>query len=221
MSGGSAKPKRRKAAGAALRYEHRRGRPAVGRPKRPDWGCAVGCAVIPGVFVLLTPLYFFDMYWGHDLWSDLAPTWPGGAYAFAATVGALVPLVFLLWVWPLTRMNWKKSKPRSLGWAAASLPGLAAGYVVAGVIMATTRPKRRRDWDSGCYSEGGSCWVHVHYPWLWAVGLVATLTVIVLLITLFVKYGGRSSPTAPSTSEPEAGPTPRSPSGTGGRRPPA
>ncbi|UOB11017.1 hypothetical protein MQE23_18930 [Streptomyces sp. HP-A2021] len=221
MGGSSAKPKRRKAAKAALRYKHRPGRPAAGRLKKPDWGCAVGCAVIPGVFVLLTPLYFFDMYWGDDLWSGFAAAWPGGAYAFAATVGALVPLVFLAWAWPLTRMNWKKSKPRSLAWAAASLPGLAAGYLVAGVIVGTTRPKRRRDWDSDCYSEGGPCWVHVHYPWLWAVGLVATLAAAALLITLFFKYGGRSSATAPSTSEPEDDPSPRSPTGTGDRHPPA
>lgn len=180
---------------------------------------------LPAAFALMTPLYFFDLYWGRDLWSDFlwsdfAPAWPGGAYAFAASVGAVMPLVFLVWVWPLTRMNWKRSKPRSLGWAAASLPGLAAGYVGAGVITATIRPKRRRDWDGACYREGGPCWVHVHYPWLWAAGLVATLTVVVLLITLFVKYGGRSCPTAPSTSEPEAAPTPRSPTDTGDRRPP-
>ncbi len=180
----------------------------------------MGCVAIPSVSVLLTPLYFFDQYWGDELWSDFAPAWPGGGYAFAATVGALVPLVFLAWVAPLTRMNWKKSKPRSLAWAAASLPGLVAGYLVAGVIMGTVRPKRRRDWDSDCYSEGGPCWVHVHYPWLWAVGLAATLAVAALLITLLVIYAGRASATAPSTSEPEAGPTPRSPSGTGDRRPP-
>ncbi|MEU6176390.1 hypothetical protein [Streptomyces coeruleorubidus] len=221
MSGSSAKPKRRKAAGAALRYEHRPGRTTAEQPKKRDWGCAVGCAAIPGGFLLLTPLYFFDMYWGHDLWSDFAPSWPGGAYAFAATVGALVPLVLLAWAWPLTRMNWKKSKPRSLAWAVASLPGLAAGYLPAGVIMATVRPKRRRDWDHDCYSEGGSCWVHVHYPWLWAVGLFATLAAAALLITVLVKYSGRSSATAPSTSEPEDAPSPHSPTGTGGRRPPA
>lgn len=167
------------------------------------------------------PLVLFEMYWGHDLWGGLAPAWPGGAYAFTASVGVLVPLVFLAWVWPLTRMNWKKSKARSLGWVAASLPGLVAGYLVAGVIGSTIRPKRRRDWDSDCYSEGGPCWVHVHYPWLWVVGLVATLAAAALLITLFFRYGGRSSATAPSTSEPEDDPTPRSPTGTGGRRPPA
>ncbi|MFB7929364.1 hypothetical protein ACFC4C_09665 [Streptomyces sp. NPDC056039] len=219
MSGGSAKPKRRKAAGPALRYEHRPGRQNTDEPRKRDWSCLGGCGSLVGFVLLLMPLVFFDMYWGHDLWGDVAPAWPGGGYAFAATVGVLVPLVFLAWAAPLTRMNWKKSTARSLGWVAASLPGLAAGYLVVGVIFTTVRPKRRRDWDYDCYSEGGPCWVHVHYPWLWAVGLVATLASAALLITLFVKYGGRSA-TAPSTSEPEAAPTPRSPTDTGGRRPP-
>ncbi|MFH9062368.1 hypothetical protein ACH4GM_14270 [Streptomyces coeruleorubidus] len=221
MSRGSAKPKRRKAAGAALRYEHRPGRAAAEQPKKRDWSCLGGCAILVGFVALIMPLVLFDMYWGHDLWGGLAPAWPGGAYAFTASVGVLVPLVFLVWVWPLTRMNWKKSKPRSLAWATASLPGLAAGYLVAGVIGTTVRPKRRRDWDYDCYREGGPCWVHVHYPYLWVVGLVATLAAAALLITLFFKYGGRSSATAPSTSEPEDDPTPRSPTGTGDRRPPA
>ncbi|MFD5229949.1 hypothetical protein ACFWJ5_15715 [Streptomyces qaidamensis] len=221
MSGGSARPKRRKAAGAALRYEHRPERPNAGRTKKGDWGCARGCLLLPGFVVLLIPLVAFDRYWGHDLWGDFAPAWPGGAYAFAGTVNALVPLVFLAWVAPLTRMNWKKSKPRSLAWAAASLPGLAVGYLVAGVIGTTVRPKRRRDWDYDCYSQGGACWVHVHYPWLWVVGLISTLAAAALLIALFVKLSRKAPPTEPSTSGPAAAPTPRSPSGTGGRRPPA
>ncbi|MEU3932779.1 hypothetical protein AB0E85_12190 [Streptomyces sp. NPDC029044] len=221
MSGGSARPKRRKAAGAALRYEHRPGRPNAEGAKKGDYGCAWGCLILPGFVALLMPLVLFDMYWGHELWGDFAPAWPGGAYAFAGTVGALVPLVFLAWVAPLYRMNWKKSTPRSLAWAAASLPGLAAGYLVAGVISTTVRPKRRRDWDADCYSQGGPCWVHVHYPWLWAVGLAATLAAAALLITVLVKVSRRPAPAEPSTSGPVAGPTPCSPSGTGGRRPPA
>ncbi|MFF7042562.1 hypothetical protein ACIP4T_14725 [Streptomyces massasporeus] len=180
-----------------------------------------GCLVLPGFVALLMPLVLFDMYWGHELWGDVAPAWPGGVYAFAGTVGALVPVVFFAWVAPLTRMNWKKSKPRSLAWVAASLPGLAACYLVAGVIATTARPKRRRNWDADCYSEGGPCWVHVHYPWLWAVGLVATLAAAALLIILLVRLSRGATPTPPSTSEPAAGPTPRSPTGIAGRRPPA
>ncbi|MFE0474062.1 hypothetical protein ACFW2V_20870 [Streptomyces sp. NPDC058947] len=220
MSGGSAKPKRRKAAGSALRYDHRPGRSHTDEVEKRDRGCAWGCLVIPGAFLLLlTPLLLFEWYWGHELWGGLAPAWPGGAYAFAGTVGALIPLVFLAWAAPLTRMDWKKSKPRSLAWATASLPGLVAGYLIAGAISATARPKRRRDWDGDCYREGGPCWVHVHYPWLWAVGLAACLAVIALLVGLFARHVRRSSATAPSTAGPADDPTPRSPSGTGDRRP--
>jgi hypothetical protein len=221
MSKTSAKPKRRKAAGPALRYEHRPGRPLARRVKTSVGDRLFGCVVLPGFVVLLMPLVLFDMYWGHELWGDFAPAWPGGAYAFAGTVGALVPVVFFAWVAPLTRMNWKRSKRRSLAWVAASLPGLAACYLVAGVIATTARPKRRRNWDADCYREGGPCWVHVHYPWLWVVGLVATLAAAALLITLLVRLSRRTPPTSPSTSEPADAPTPRSPTGTGGRRPPA
>ena len=222
MSGSSAKPKRRKAAGPVLRYEHRAGRPrSLARVKTRVGERLFGCLVLPGFVALIMPLVLFDMYWGHELWGGFAPAWPGGAYAFAGTVGSLVPLVFLAWVAPLARMNWKRSKARSLAWAIASLPGLAAGYLVAGVIGATIRPKRRRDWDSDCYSEGGPCWVHVHYPWLWVIGLVSTLAAAALLITLLVRLSRRATPTPPSTSGPPAAPTPCSPTGTGGRRPPA
>ncbi|MEU2752036.1 hypothetical protein ABZ613_38160 [Streptomyces collinus] len=221
MSGTSAKPKRRRAVGPALRYEHRPGRPLSRRVKTSAGDRLFGCAVLPGFVALLMPLVLFDMYWGHELWDDFAPAWPGGAYAFAATVGALVPVVLFAWVAPLTRMNWKRSRGRSLVWMAASLPGLAACYLVAGVIATTARPKRRRNWDADCYSQGGPCWVHVHYPWLWVVGLVGTLAAAALLITVLLKLSRRATPIGPSTSEPEAGPTPRSPSGTGGRRPPA
>ena len=135
MSGGSSRPRRRKAAGAALRYEHRRERPAgsgAAKKRGRDW--VFGCLVIPVFLAVIAPLIFTDMYWGDDIWGDFAPSWPGGAYAFAATVGALVPVVFALFVGPLTRMKWKESKPRSLAWAAASLPGLAGGWLVGGLI---------------------------------------------------------------------------------------
>ncbi|WP_406443257.1 hypothetical protein OHB14_30215 [Streptomyces sp. NBC_01613] len=204
MSGGSSKPGRRKAARPALQYEHRPGRPSEEKPKeRGSW--VFGCLVLPVFVALLAPLILIDQLWGQDIWGDLATTWPGGGYAFAATVGAFVPLVFAAFVAPLTRMNWKKSKPRSLAWAAGALPGLAAGYLLIGVIGATWRPKRQKDWDGACYSRGGPCWVHVEYPYLWAAGLLATLAVAALLIAVLVKYAAKSPtspPTSLSTSEP-------------------
>ncbi|MFJ7176745.1 hypothetical protein ACIQXA_10115 [Streptomyces massasporeus] len=180
-----------------------------------------GCLVLPGFVALIMPLVLFDMYGGHKLWGDFAPAWPGGAYAFAGMVGALVPVVFFAWVAPLIRMDWKRSKARSLARVAASLPGLAACYLVAGVIAATVRPRRRRNWDADCYADGGPCWVHVHYPWLWAAGLVSTLVAAALLITLLVRLSRRAPLTEPSTSGPAGAPAPRSPTGTAGRRPSA
>ncbi|MCT7352115.1 hypothetical protein N4P33_07995 [Streptomyces sp. 15-116A] len=206
MGGGSAKPGRRKAAGPALRYEHRPGRPsAEGGKKKMTVGEKVfGCLVLPGFGVLLLPLVFFEMHWAHTVWGSVAPAWPGGAYAFAASVGALAPLVLVAFAAPLYRMNWKKSRVRSLAWAVASLPGLAGCYLVTGFIFsATFRPKRRSDWDADCYREGGTCWVHEEYPFLWAVGLATTLAVIVLLISLGMKYGGKERSDAGS-SEPAA-----------------
>ncbi|MFF5494615.1 hypothetical protein [Streptomyces aquilus] len=194
MSGGSARPKRRKAAGAALRYEHAPGRPSSRTERKTTVGDRVfGCLVLPVFVALIMPLVFFDMYWSHGVWGDVAPAWPGGTYAFAAGVGALAPLAFLAWAAPLTRMEWRKSKRRSLAWAAASLPGLALCYVIAGVIEGAWRPKRRNR-HSDCYTEGGPCWLHEHYPEAGLVGLVATVAVIALLITLFVKYGIKRSP---------------------------
>ncbi len=196
MGGGSAKPKRKKAAGSALRYEHRRGRADVGKPEERDFSCGLFCLVMVVFLALIVPMAMAMEARGKDVWGDLAPAWPGGAYAFAATVGACVPLAFAAFVAPLTRMKWRKSKARSLGWSIVSLPGLAAGWLIAGVILATWRPKRHRDWDSDCYSVGGPCWVHGEFPYLWAVGLVSTVAVAALLITLLVKYAGKASTAA-------------------------
>ncbi|MET9912713.1 hypothetical protein ABZZ74_39030 [Streptomyces sp. NPDC006476] len=158
--------------------------------------------MIPVFLLLIAPLILIQEFWGHGIWGDFASSWPGGAYAFAATVGACVPLAFAAFVAPLTRMDWKAGKLRSLAWALGSLPGLGAGYLIAGVISATWRPKRRQDWSYGCYSRGGPCWVHVEYPYLWAVGLLATLATTALIITALVMYVRATRTTPPSTSEP-------------------
>lgn len=46
-----------------------------------------GCLVLPVFVPLILPLVAIYMNWGHDIWGTIAPAWPGGAYAFAATVG--------------------------------------------------------------------------------------------------------------------------------------
>ncbi|PJM91670.1 hypothetical protein [Streptomyces sp. CB01373] len=139
--------------------------------------------------------------WGKKVWGGLAPAWPGGGYGFAATVGAMVPFALAALIAPLTRMDWRRSKARTLGWAAAALPGLVWGEAISVVIAGVMRPKHRRDWDSACYAEGDTCWVHVRYPFVWAVGLVTTLVVSALLIVLIVKYVARDDETDGGTAD--------------------
>lgn len=201
MSGGSAKPRRGKAARASLRYEH--GRRAEAPGKKRDFACLGSLLILLGGAALIVPMALAGPAWGDDVWGDLAPGWPGGGYAFAATVGALLPVSLLALAAPLFRMNWKQSKVRSTAWAVAALPGFVLGWVLTVTVFATLRPKHSRDWDAHCYSEGNACWVHVHYPWLWAAGLLATLVMSALLILALarlVRAGSAASP--PVTSAP-------------------
>ncbi|WP_399887291.1 hypothetical protein ACGH7X_22425 [Streptomyces sp. BBFR51] len=188
MAGGSARPGRRRAAGPALRYEHRRdGRSSAPRSGTRRRDRVFGCLMFPAFLALILPLVLVDMRWGHEVWGDLAPAWPGGTYAFGATLGALLPLLLAALVAPLTRMKWRASRLRSLAWAVAALPALAAGWLVLGVIGATWRPKEHQDWDGDCHREGGACWVHERFPYLWAVGLAAAVAVTAVLVALLVR----------------------------------
>ncbi|MFF8940741.1 hypothetical protein ACF1A5_00410 [Streptomyces sp. NPDC014864] len=201
MGGGSAKPKRRKAAAAALRYEHRKGPSAAPRKKERGASCLFACLVVLGFTAFLVPTVMMMRAYGRDVWGGLAPAWPGGGYAFAATVGALVPVALGSVIAALIRMNWRESKVRSLGWAAAALPGLAACWGLGIVIGSTTRPKHRRDWDAGCYARGGGCWVHAHYPFVWAVGLVTALAVGALLVALLVRLSKAKADSGEAAAE--------------------
>ncbi|MEV5986380.1 hypothetical protein AB0L85_15375 [Streptomyces sp. NPDC052051] len=196
MGGGSAKPKRRRAAGSGLRYVHRSGKPSADPPRTRLSGreATFGCLTIPAFLALLAPVIVIDMHWGRTIWGSLAPAWPGGAYAFAATVGALVPLVLVAFAAPLVLLNWKMSKARSLAWVAASLPGLTACWLVAGVIGSTWRPKRHTGWNASCYRTGGACWVHEQLPYIGAVGLTTTVAVTALLVTAFLHTIRRRQP---------------------------
>ncbi|MFF0140060.1 hypothetical protein ACFYRN_26835 [Streptomyces sp. NPDC005227] len=168
-----------------MRYEHVRQRPsswsrAKERASRgePWFGCLVmliGTAGIAG-FALL------GMTWGHVLWGRVAPAVPGGGYGFAALVGALAPIGCAVVAMTLSRMKWRTSALRSLGWAVASLPGVAGCLLWASVVFASFRPKHRSDWRGACHSRGEACWVHVEYPWVWAVGLLSTVLVSAALI---------------------------------------
>ncbi|WP_371599091.1 hypothetical protein [Streptomyces sp. NBC_00564] len=188
-----------------------------GRPDRATvFGWIAGLSITAG----LAALAIASDTWGHDIWSGIAPDWPGGGYGFAVTVGGLLPVTAAAAILPLTLMNWKESRARSCAWAAASLPGAAASAPLLLVIAGAWRPKsRHRGLD--CYSEGGPCWVHEQYPYVWAVGLAATLVgaaVVSGAVFLYLRDNKRSATarpaTRPSTSEPPDPPPPGCPSRT-------
>ncbi|MER5384213.1 hypothetical protein ABT040_28725 [Streptomyces sp. NPDC002688] len=187
---GSAKPKRRRAAGAALRYEHVRQRPSAWQQakEKTSWKDAgSGCLILLVCLVAVAGFAMTEHEWGPELWGRVAPASPGGGYGFAAAVGAVLPLGLAAVIATLSRMKWKASPLRSLGWVAASLPGVAVCVFWALVVAATTRPRYRRNWDSGCYGLGDPCWVHQEYPWVWAVGLLSTVLVAAALIAVLIK----------------------------------
>ncbi|MFE4701984.1 hypothetical protein ACFRIC_33445 [Streptomyces sp. NPDC056738] len=193
--GGSARPKRRRATKGALGHEHVRRRPSAGQQAREkaSWKDAGGgCLILLAALAVIVPFAMAAEAWGPDLWGAAAPASPGGGYGFAAVVGAVLPLGLGALIGPLSRMKWKERPLSSLGWAVASLPGLAACSFCALVVFTTTRPRYRRDWDSGCYSRGNPCWVHVEYPWVWAVGLLSTVLVAVGLIVVLGKRSDSS-----------------------------
>lgn len=80
-----------------------------------------------------------------------------------------------------------------------SLPGAAAAFPALVVIARALRPKPRRR-GYGCYSEGAPCWVHEQYPYVWAVGLGATVVAAALLVPVLVAYARRHKErTTPAT----------------------
>ncbi|WP_327409198.1 hypothetical protein OG458_19160 [Streptomyces sp. NBC_01281] len=198
--GGSARPKRRRAAGAALRYEHVRQRPSAWSQARETASrgeCLAGCLVLLVVTAALIGLALTVMTWGPRLWGRVAPSVPGGGYGFAAVVGTLLPIGIAVLGMTLSRMRWRTRALRSLGWLVASLPGAAACLVWTVVVLASFRPKHRRDWDGSCYERGEACWVHVEYPWVWAVGVLSTVLVsAAVIIVAFRVMDTREKPAA-------------------------
>ncbi|MFD8737668.1 hypothetical protein ACFV06_22485 [Streptomyces sp. NPDC059618] len=188
--GGSARPKRRRATAAALGHGHAGRRPSAGQRtgEKGSWrNVGGGCLILLAALAALAAFGLTARAWGPDLWGRAAPASPGGGYGFAAAVGAALPLGFAALVTALSRMKWRQRPLPSLGWALASLPALAVCSLCALVVFTATRPKHRRDWDFGCYSRGNPCWVHVEYPWVWAVGLLSTVLVAAALITVLVR----------------------------------
>ncbi|MFF2847054.1 hypothetical protein ACFVT5_12040 [Streptomyces sp. NPDC058001] len=190
--GGSAKPRRPKAAPAALRYERRRSVPRrgaartkSGKARRFGFGLLV-FLVFAGGIVLLA---LVDSLWGDDTWRWAADTWPGGAYGFALTIGAVAPCLVALSAWAVSRpgrRSWKTRSARSLGHFALAV--VAAAPLLPFVVLAFNAAN---DGETRRGPSGTPSWAFRHYDWLWAVGLTATVIVTVLLIWVTATLGRR------------------------------
>lgn len=132
------------------------------------------------VMVLLTVL---DRFWSDHTYRWAAEHWPGGAYAFAACVGVAGPCVAAL-AWYCTgtmdRKSWRQHKARTLTRAALAFVSTAA--LVPFVTLVYTAQ------DTGKWGRGPATspsWVFRHYPWLWTVGLLASVVTLALLLYAF------------------------------------
>ncbi|MCF3123816.1 hypothetical protein IPZ68_29520 [Streptomyces arenae] len=218
--GGSAKRTRRRAAGPALRYEHVPGARTSGRSgkrsqKRGGWprirlrSVGFACMVMACLIVGSAALFLGPLRWAGEMWHALAPGWPGEGYGFAATAGLLLPVASALAIAPFTRVNWRKEKLRSALWTAAALPGAGAALLIASIAMQTIKPKRSHRHGT-CSTTGEYCWISSNYPYVWCVGLAATVLAAAALLGLYDLYGKRRSArlTPPATTEPEDHPRP-------------
>jgi len=171
---GSARPKRRRAAGAGLRYEPVRGRVAVsrgpGREPKVKWDAVLRWVVVITVTLEIFGLGLVTIFWVRNhVWGGLASAWPGGPYGLAATAGLLVPPTIAALVVTLKRVKWPEDKAGSLKWIAASLPAQAMTAALSVVLYTAMRPRRLRGRGPECRSEGGACWLREEYPYLWAI----------------------------------------------------
>ncbi|MEU5957318.1 hypothetical protein [Streptomyces sp. NPDC047525] len=153
----------------------RQRQPQSQRAQGSRWGKAgFACLVLLIGGVAAAGLVLGPYAWAGEMWRDLAPGWPGEGYGFAVTAGLLLPVAGALVALPLRYINWKQDKPRSAGWAAAALPGIGACVLILSIAMHTIRPKGSS--RSGyCHSGGEYCWVSLNYPYVWVVGLGATV----------------------------------------------
>ncbi|MGW7419751.1 hypothetical protein ACWGJB_06725 [Streptomyces sp. NPDC054813] len=182
--GGSAKPRRPRAAPAALRYRQT-GRKAGRKKGDALFGC-LGFLVVAGVTVLLA---LIDMVWGDGVWRWAARNWPGGAYAFAVCLGIAAPVLFALAVWSADGAgptSWKTRPGRAAARTALAL--LAAGALVPFLSLAFNAV----DDGKGKHRTGPPSWVFSHYPWLWALGIASTLAAAVGVVWTLVLLIRRS-----------------------------
>jgi hypothetical protein len=192
--GGSAKPRRRRAAAPALHYDRQPGRPGSSgqtlREKLREFG--FGCLVLLCMAGVGVALVTVNMLWGDDTWQWAAESWPGGAYGFAAAVGACGPCLVLLLIISLSHMDresWRTHTARTLAHTVLSVTSATALVPYVCLIFNSQ--------DNGKWGRGrgtSPSWVYAHYPWLWAVGLLSTVATITALIRIFIALHRRRSP---------------------------
>ncbi|MBV1938374.1 hypothetical protein KUF83_17650 [Streptomyces sp. BV286] len=191
---GSAKPRRRRAAAPSLRYEHRPGKRSRSNEQGSGKGeKAFGCLLFLSFTALVVLLAVADMFWGDETWEWSADTWPGGAYSFAAFLGALVPCVATLFVMSASRTkwkSWKSHKARSFGF---TLLAVMCGAAMLQLVSLIYNAQNTGKWGRG--RDRSPSWVFSNYPWLWAVGLSSTIVMAALLITWAVARHKRKSAT--------------------------
>ncbi|MEV5979824.1 hypothetical protein [Streptomyces sp. NPDC052114] len=164
----------------------------------------IACVTAGSAVFVLGPIR-----WSGAMWHSLAPDWPGEGYGFAATAGLLLPVAGALAIVPFTRVDWRKDKVRSALWTAAALPGSGATLLIASLAMQTIKPKRSRR-NGACSSADEYCWISGHYPYVWLVGLAATVLALAALAGLYdLRTKRRRARLTPSaTAEPLDPPRP-------------
>jgi hypothetical protein len=196
MGGGSAKPKRRKAAGTGLRYTHSRERlPRPRTPRRPSdivRSATVVVAILAGAGALFAAFALGPFAWAGGLWRRTAPDWPGEGYGFAASAGVMLPVALVTMMLALWRVGarWRRRKATALLFAVAALPGGFVALMVIAVAMQSVRPKRSHR-HGFCSTVGEYCWISTQYPYVWLVGLAGTALSTLLLMTLYRAYEKR------------------------------
>lgn len=197
--GKAARPGRRKAAPASLGYERTpKGPQGTGKEKRNDTVlgclCFLACAGVLAGWVLL------DHFWGDDTYQWAARHWLGGAYAFAACVGIAGPGFAVLAYFCLATARWKSWKQHRAGTLIRTLVGLVSVVALLPYLVLVFNAQNNGKWGRGPSTPPS--WVFSHFPWLWAVGLLASVVTLAALAYAAVRHGRAHRPA------PEGPPTP-------------
>lgn len=194
---GAARQGRRKAAPAALRYERTpKGGQTTGAEKKSD--TVLGCLCFLACAGVLVGLVLLDHFWGDDTYRWAARHWPGGAYAFAACVGVAGPGFAALACYCLATARWKSWKQHKARTLIRTLLGLVSAVALFPYVVLVFNAQNTGKWGRGPSTRPS--WVFSHYPWLWAVGLLASLATVAVLIHAAVRHGREQHPT-PATDD--------------------